>query len=80
MLNCEFNLCHCSNYHVCQNKRALREVQTKIGVWPGEAIHITVLGVKLLKCHLKSHENLFCLFGKDTKYRVETAIMSVFVV
>lgn len=80
MLSCGFNLCHCSNYHVCENKRALREVQTKIGVWLGGAVHITVLGTKLLNFHLKSHENLCCLFGKNTKHRVETAILSVFVV
>lgn len=28
---CEFNLCHCSNYHVCHNKRALRETQILCG-------------------------------------------------
>lgn len=32
---------------------------------------------KIIKCHLKSHENLFCLFRKDAKFRVEIAIMSL---
>lgn len=32
---------------------------------------------KIIECHLKSHENLFCLFRKDAKFCVEIAIMSL---
>lgn len=45
---CEFSLCHCSNYHVCQNKRALRETQIKTSDCDGPTYAESVFGEKLL--------------------------------